>query len=106
MARTIRRKNKKSNFAQLWANWHEFSRDWYRNRYPELSDEDIIHREDVKDHMDNHSGIYTCPNYYGKELNKKIKKKNTLLLIRTLRNGLEDDFVPHPIKKDSGYNYF
>lgn len=104
MARTYRRKNGTPPFPQYWRECNERIRDWYRDRNPGLTDEEIVRKECVGYHADNHPGWWSPPSYWGKGLNKKIKRKNRLNLIRCLCN--DEEFVEIPLKKDSGYDYF
>lgn len=104
MARTFRRKTRLSYFERDWHSYHEGLKYWYRKQYPDLSDCEIIRRKAVDYHSDNHSGVWTCPNYFGRMLDKKASKKNALKLLRALREDI--DFVPVLSKKDQGYIYF
>lgn len=104
MARTYRRKNNKSHTAESWNSYNECVRNWYRRRYPGKTDKEIIHLKDVEYHCDNHPGEWNPPSGYSRWLNKKVKNKNRLKLIRVLRTG--EEFVEIPIKRDSGYQYF
>jgi hypothetical protein len=104
MSRTLRRKSKKSDFEKDWISFSEWSRNYYRKRYPNCSDEEIIHRKSVKYHADNHSGEWSVPSYYGRYLNKKIKYRNKLTLLRSIRTDIEYEPIPH--KKDSGWSYW
>lgn len=104
MARTYRRKHGTPPFPQYWRRMSERLRDWYRERSPGLTDEQIVRLECVEYHADNHSGEWNTPSYYGKGLNKMVKRKNRLNLIRCLRN--DEEFVEILSKKDSGERYF
>ena len=104
MSRTYRRKSSKSHAENAWKTYTEFTRNWYRNRNPGRTDEEIIHLRDVEYHCDNHPGEWSPPSGYGKALNRKVKRDNRLNLIRCLRN--DEEFVEIPLKKDSGHDYF
>ena len=104
MSRTYRRKNTKAPIKTDWCGYGEFLRRYYRDKYPHLNDEEIIKREAVEYHKENHPGEWNVPGGYGKWLNKKVKNRNRLTLIRDLRNDGEFDMIP--IKKDSGWQYW
>lgn len=104
MARTYRRKKSTSPFPDYWRETTEGIRDWYRERNPGLTDEQIVRLECVEYHAENHPGEWSPPSYYGKGLNKLVKRKNRLNLIRCLRN--DEEFVEILSKKDSGERYF
>lgn len=104
MSRTYRRKHKKSHTAESWNSYSECVRNWYRDRYPGKTDEEIIHLQDVKYHCDNHPGEWSPTSAFNKGLHTKVKNKNRLNLIRCLRTG--DEFVEIPMKRDSGYQFF
>jgi hypothetical protein len=104
MARTYRRKKASSPFPKYWGELTEGLRDWYRERNPGLTDEDIVRSKCVEYHADNHPGQWNPPSGFGKALNKKVKRDNRLNLIRCLRN--DEEFIEIPVKRDSGHDYF
>jgi hypothetical protein len=104
MARTYRRKQETSPFPKYWGELTEGLRDWYRERNPGLTDEEIVRKKCVEYHVDNHPGQWNPPSGFGKALNKKVKRDNRLNLIRCLRN--DEEFIEIPLKKDSGERYF
>jgi hypothetical protein len=104
MARTYRRKNRKSQFVEAWNSYSEHIRNWYRDRNPGKTDKEIIHLHEVEYHCDNHPGEWSPTSAFNKGLYIKVKNKNRLNLIRCLRT--EDEFVEIPLKRDSGYQYF
>ena len=104
MARTYRRKKASSPFPDYWRELDECIRDWYRKRHHGMTDEEIVRKKCVEYHKENHPGEWNVPGGYGKWLNKKVKNRNRLTLIRDLRNDGEFDMIP--IKKDSGWQYW
>ena len=104
MARTYRRKKASSPFPDYWRELDERIRDWYRKRHPGLTDEEIVRKRCVEYHADNHPGEWNPPSYYGRGLDKMVKRKNRLNLIRCLRN--DEELVEILSKKDSGERYF
>lgn len=104
MSRTYRRKKATPKFPDYWRETAEWHKDWYRKRNPGLTDEEIVRKRCVEYHADNHSGEWNPPSYFGKKLNKKVKRDNRLNLIRCLR--IDEEFVEIPLKRDSGHDYF